>query len=115
MGEALITRRGGSGGGAFTKSTNISDSVVWNGGSSYGGFDAVLVIDPTKTYLVHLSDIEEDDRGDIVGTVSVVISNGKIILSAGGVHCDYGIVNNWFYAEEGQYSFVYNLFAYLLE
>ena len=114
MGEALIVRRGGSG-GAFTKSTDISDSVVWNGGSSYGGFDAVLVIDPTKTYLAHLVEVEPDDRGDITSAISLLVSGGKIVSKVGGVHCDYGIVNNWLYATEGQYSYVDKLYVHLVE
>lgn len=114
MGEALITRRGG--GGSLTKSTDISDSIIKNGGSAYENWYAVCVIDPNKTYLATIRSRNSSD--DSTGTVTLVISKGEVICESGSAGCVWGVnfEKNWIYADDdSEQGTLYKFYVYLLE
>lgn len=115
MGEALIVRRGGGGGGMPTTSTDISNSIKWNGGKVYEYNDAVCVIDLNKMYLALIRSKDNETGDSRVG--AIVVSNGKIICDAGGAECEYGVstTKSWIYANEGQWAHVADMFVHLLE
>ena len=78
MGEAFITRRGG-GGGAMSKCTDITDSLVWDSsdyGRPSGGFDSSKIY---VAFRAHYSS-ETDEYG---GTDCAVIINNAVVFEGG--------------------------------
>lgn len=113
MGEALITRRGG--GGSLTKSTDISDSVVWD--QNYGEYGGVFCpIDLSKVYFANV--IFRYDSDGSRASVAFIVSNGAVICDTGsGYHYGVSTANSCIYAEHDEQDGVnvYDLFVYLLE